>query len=85
MGPTPRGYVGDGGPGTVAVVAFAIGALLRWTQGRDDVTGTQIALTVVGLLLVSVSGWLGGKLAYHYGVRVADEQTQSTGFRTAPD
>jgi len=24
---------------------------------------------------------LGGKLAYHYGVRVADERTQSEGFR----
>jgi len=24
---------------------------------------------------------LGGKLAYHYGVRVADEGTQSEGFR----
>jgi hypothetical protein len=26
---------------------------------------------------------LGGKLAHHYGVRVADEQTQSDGFRKA--
>jgi len=24
---------------------------------------------------------LGGKLAYHYGVRVADEGTQGEGFR----
>jgi hypothetical protein len=29
---------------------------------------------------IAVSGWLGGKLAYRYGVRVADEQTQSEGF-----
>jgi uncharacterized membrane protein len=69
---------------TVALVVFAIDALLRWTQGRDDVTGTQLALTVLGLLIVSASGWLGGKLSYHYGVRVADEQTQSEGFRTVP-
>lgn len=69
---------------TVALVVFAIDAILRWTQGREDVTGTQVGLTVVGLLVVGVSGWLGGKLSYHYGVRVADEQTQSAGFRTVP-
>jgi uncharacterized membrane protein len=27
-----------------------------------------------------VSGFLGGELAYRYGVRVADEETQQTGF-----
>jgi hypothetical protein len=29
-----------------------------------------------------VSGYLGGKLAYRYGVRVADETTQAEGFTT---
>ncbi|MGW3205659.1 hypothetical protein [Streptomyces sp. NPDC001135] len=28
------------------------------------------------------SGFLGGKLAYRYGVRVADEATQAEGFTT---
>jgi uncharacterized membrane protein len=28
-----------------------------------------------------VSGWLGGKLAYRYGVRVADEATQAQGYQ----
>ena len=32
--------------------------------------------------LVAAAGFLGGKLAYHYGVRVADERTQAEGFRT---
>jgi uncharacterized membrane protein len=40
----------------------------------------QIALSVVALAVLAVSGWLGGKLAYRYGVRVADEETQSEGF-----
>jgi hypothetical protein len=26
------------------------------------------------------SGWLGGMLAYRFGVRVADETTQAEGF-----
>lgn len=36
--------------------------------------------TVVGLAAVRVSGWLGGKLAYRWGVRVADEGTRAEGF-----
>jgi uncharacterized membrane protein len=35
---------------------------------------------VVAVAILGASGWLGGKLAYHYGVRVADEQTQAEGF-----
>jgi uncharacterized membrane protein len=48
-----------------------------------DVEGTPIglvALSGVALVWLGVSGWLGGKLSYHYGVRVADEHTQSEGF-----
>jgi hypothetical protein len=30
---------------------------------------------------LAVSGWLGGRLAYRYGVRVADEATQVEGYQ----
>lgn len=40
----------------------------------------QLALSAVGLAVLGVSGWLGGKLSYTYGVRVADERTQSEAF-----
>ncbi|MBF6204827.1 hypothetical protein IU483_11950 [Streptomyces gardneri] len=30
---------------------------------------------------LAVCGYLGGKLAYRYGVRVADETTRAAGFR----
>jgi len=66
---------------TLAIVVFAVDVLLRW-DGRDEATGGRLALTVLGLLVVGASGALGGMLSYHYGVRVADEQTQSTGFRS---
>jgi uncharacterized membrane protein len=39
-----------------------------------------IALSAVALGVLAVSGWLGGKLAYRYGVRVADEATQAQGY-----
>jgi uncharacterized membrane protein len=68
---------------SVAILVFVIGVVLRGGDGRDDVTTTHVVLTVLGLAIVGVSGWLGGKLSYHYGVRVADEQTQAEGFRSA--
>ena len=40
-----------------------------------------LILSILGLAVVGVSGFLGGKLAYHYGVRVADESVQADGFR----
>ena len=66
---------------TVVVVLFAVNALLRWSNGRDEVTGTRLTLTVIALFALGVSGWLGGMLSYRYGVRVADERTQTEGFR----
>ncbi len=56
-----------------------------WRHSNYDelskVKGGQIVLSVVAIVLLSASGWLGGKLSYHYGVRVADEATQAEGFR----
>lgn len=39
-----------------------------------------LALSAVSMGVLTVSGYLGGKLAYRYGIRVADEQTQAEGF-----
>ena len=66
----------------LAVVAlFLVSLLVRWGQGDDDISVIGFILSIVALALLGVSGWLGGKLAYHYGVRVADERTQAEGFR----
>jgi uncharacterized membrane protein len=61
-------------------VAYAVNFLIR---DPDDpaVPWAPLVLSVVSLAALSASGWLGGKLAYHYGVRVADEATQAEGFR----
>ncbi|WP_127819814.1 DUF2231 domain-containing protein [Microbacterium sp. CPCC 204701] len=63
------------------VVLFFISLLVRWAQGDEDVSVVGFILSIVALALLGASGWLGGKLAYHYGVRVADERTQAEGFR----
>jgi uncharacterized membrane protein len=58
------------------VVDFAVRAAGNY--GAPSVPG--LILTLVALALLGAAGWLGGKLAYHYGVRVADETTQAEGF-----
>ena len=71
----------------LAVVAsYAVNFLLRPTPGSDQGTvhgvGTgYIVASAVTFAVLGVSGFLGGELAYRYGVRVADEDTQAHGFR----
>jgi uncharacterized membrane protein len=69
------------GLNTVVLILFVINAVLRKSQGLDSVSDGALVLSVVALLMLGTSGWLGGKLSYTYGVRVADEGTQSSGFR----
>jgi len=47
----------------------------------DEIPITGVVFSVVSLLILSASGWLGGKLAYRYGVRVAHESKQAEGYR----
>ena len=50
---------------------------------RDEpVAANEIGLSLLALSLLGASGYLGGMLAYHFGVRVADERTQRSGLTT---
>jgi uncharacterized membrane protein len=54
----------------------------------DSAPVGPLVLSIIGLAVIGVSGFLGGKLAYRYGVRVADESVQAEsvqaeGFRTS--
>lgn len=62
---------------------FIVSFFVRLGDDYDDVSVVGFILSLLGLAWLGVSGWLGGKLAYHYGIRVADEDTQSEGFRRA--
>ncbi|HST48543.1 DUF2231 domain-containing protein [Jatrophihabitans sp.] len=67
------------------VVAYAVNFVWRhgsYTDG-DSVGIGPLVLSVLSLAALGMSGTLGGKLAYHYGVRVADESTQAEGFVAA--
>jgi uncharacterized membrane protein len=44
------------------------------------VSSGQLVLSAVGIGLLLVSGWIGGMLAYRFGVRVAAEAHQAEGY-----
>jgi uncharacterized membrane protein len=57
----------------IALLIFAVSLYLRTKYGRPMVNGSlniPILLSGIGVLLISVSGWLGGSLAYEHGVGV---------------
>jgi uncharacterized membrane protein len=51
------------------------------TYGSNAPVGTgMVMLSAACVALLTVSGFLGGRLAFRYGVRVADEVTQEGGY-----
>jgi hypothetical protein len=67
---------------SAALVILLIGFFRRYrmTDSWEAAPVVPLLLSIIGLAVVGVSGFLGGKLAYHYGVRVADESVQAEGF-----
>jgi uncharacterized membrane protein len=63
--------------------AYAAGFVIRGGDPPAPVPAGPLAWSVAALVVLGVSGYLGGMLAYRYGVRVADEATQASGYRTA--
>jgi uncharacterized membrane protein len=65
----------------IVLVLFIISYLLRRSDDGETAETTPFVLSIIALVLLAASGWLGGKMAYRYGVRVADERTQAQGYR----
>lgn len=57
----------------IALIVFAISLFLRM-GGYSDLVGRSLTipflLSLVGVILISISGWLGGELVFRYGVGV---------------
>jgi uncharacterized membrane protein len=64
------------------IFAYVTGFGWRFASHRHGgpVPVGQLALSAASIAVLAFSGYLGGKLAYRYGVRVADERTQAEGF-----
>jgi uncharacterized membrane protein len=60
----------------IALVVFAISLYLRMHAGSPWVGGhltIPFLLSLLGVVMIGISGWLGGELAYKYGVGVAPQ------------
>lgn len=62
--------------------AYVVNFLWRQNNTAGSVAFGPLLLSAVSMATLGVSGYLGGKLAYRYGVRVADERIQAEGFTT---
>lgn len=67
---------------SIALVIFLIDFIWRWNsqENWNSAPVGPLVLSIIGLAVIGVSGFLGGKLAYRYGVRVAEESVQAEGF-----
>ncbi|HKP46962.1 MAG TPA: DUF2231 domain-containing protein [Pyrinomonadaceae bacterium] len=57
----------------IALLVFAASFYLRTTSGSALVSGNYtipLALSVLGIILISISGWLGGEMVFKHGVAV---------------
>lgn len=61
------------GLNVIALLIFAASCYLRTTSGARIVSGSYtipIALSVLGVILISISGYLGGEMVFKHGVAV---------------
>ncbi|MFL6139768.1 MAG: DUF2231 domain-containing protein [Frankiaceae bacterium] len=65
-----------------ATAIFGASLAVRWGGGGGPVGYGVLTLDAIGVAALTVGGFLGGELAYRYGVRVADEATQAHGYTT---
>jgi len=54
------------------VVLFAINLWLR--MGSEPGAALPVILSVIGIAMLSVSGWLGGEMVYVHGAAVAPQK-----------
>ncbi len=60
----------------IALIVFAISLYFRMRMGAHWVNyhlQIPVLLSLLGVILISISGWLGGELAYKHGVGVAPQ------------
>ena len=61
----------------IALIVFAISLFLRMSD-YSDLVGRQLTipflLSLVGVILITISGWLGGELVFRYGIGQTREE-----------
>jgi uncharacterized membrane protein len=57
----------------IALLVFTASFYLRTTSGANLISGSYtlpVALSVLGVVLITISGWLGGEMVFKHGVAV---------------
>ena len=68
-----------------ATVFFLIAIGAGYSDGIDGVvTDGAFILTLIGFLLLTVGGWLGGTIVFHYGMRVLNLVEEPASRATSP-
>jgi uncharacterized membrane protein len=65
----------------IALLIFAESFYLRTTSGSSLVSGSHtipLALSVLGVVLIAISGWLGGEMVFKHGVAVETRSVDGT-------
>lgn len=65
----------------IALLIFAGSFYLRTTSGSSLVSGSYtipLALSVLGVILITISGWLGGEMVFKHGVAVENGPADRT-------
>jgi uncharacterized membrane protein len=68
----------------IALLIFAASFYLRTTGGASIVGGSYtipVLLSVVGVILITISGWLGGEMVFKHGVAVSPSRDVGTEVR----
>jgi uncharacterized membrane protein len=62
----------------IALLVFAASFYLRTSSGSSMVSGSHnipFGLSVFGVILITISGWLGGEMVFKHGVAVEAQPT----------
>jgi uncharacterized membrane protein len=65
----------------IALLIFAASFYLRTTSGAALVSGSYtipLALSVLGVILISISGYLGGEMVFKHGVAVDQQAVEGS-------
>jgi uncharacterized membrane protein len=65
----------------IALVIFAASFYLRTASGARLVSGSYtipVVLSVLGVILITISGWLGGEMVFRHGVAVDTQSNTGT-------
>ena len=69
----------------IALLVFAASFYLRTTGGAGMVGGSYtipVLLSVLGVILITISGWLGGEMVFRHGVAVDRQPDAGAGVKS---